>query len=74
VTKTEEMGAIKVIIIEKETGTVDFKNIYEVHVKPTPEFMMDPILTDNDKIKFISEEIGKEFYNFLKRNINDEKN
>ena len=62
--------SVRVTIIEKEGWSYVSPTRYEVVVKATPEFMMEPkeLISDEEKAEYISQRIKEEFYKVLTKN------
>ena len=62
--------SVRVTIIEKEGWSYVSLTRYEVVVKATPEFMMEPkeLISDEEKAEYISQRIKEEFYKVLTKN------
>lgn len=63
--------AVRVTIIEKEGWSYSKPTRYEVIVKASPEFMREPeqILSEEEKVEYISQRIKEEFYKLLTKNL-----
>lgn len=63
------MSAIKVAIIETQDWSPMYYKKFDVTVKVTPEFMMEPkeLISDEEKIEFIAEEIKQQFIKQLSK-------
>lgn len=59
--------SVRVTIVEKEGWSYIAPTRYDVVVKATPEFMREPeyILSNEEKVEYISQRIKEEFYNVL---------
>lgn len=60
------MGAIRVII-KKEESLLNWSFDYTINILPTPEFMMEPFITGEEKAEVIAQAVKEELYHYMTR-------